>query len=368
MSINISSNFHLGAGLPLDSRTVVADITARNAIPNVERFDGLIVYCEADSQTYQLQGGVANTNWKILSSYIASTIDGTADTGLTEVVLTVAPTGDTTHFFGGTLTSVFLTSSHDYTDTTEGSFGIRYQAVHNGTGTVALLSGLIGSVQEIGGGTITFAAGVTGQVRVVTTGSVITEAAALWARPFSVTDGSITISYGAKIDPPGAGTTRWTLAVGTGNSYIGGKLSIGKTTAPNAELDVNGDILLNTNPLGKRTDISSTVTFDNTDSWDTGTFTTKEIIAFQHGNMITIKFNIAGTGKGTACLMYLPFTISASGAGYNLIKATEALAEAVGAVEVLASSNTVRFRNAIPGTPWTDAVTRKVQGEVTFAI
>jgi len=66
MSINIASNFHLFAQLPLDERTVVADVTARDAIPAGERFDGMVVYVTTGSATYQLQGGITNLDWVVL--------------------------------------------------------------------------------------------------------------------------------------------------------------------------------------------------------------------------------------------------------------------------------------------------------------
>lgn len=62
-SIPVSSNFLLTAQLPLDARTVVADSTARDAIPAGQRYDGLSVYLTSTQQTYQLQGGILNTNW-----------------------------------------------------------------------------------------------------------------------------------------------------------------------------------------------------------------------------------------------------------------------------------------------------------------
>jgi len=63
MAFNISTNFLLGAGLPLDARTVVADIAARDAIAAIERYDGLPVYVLSDNNTYQLQGGITNGDW-----------------------------------------------------------------------------------------------------------------------------------------------------------------------------------------------------------------------------------------------------------------------------------------------------------------
>jgi hypothetical protein len=63
MAIPIGSNFLLGSGLPLDGRTVVANTTARDAIPSIQRYDGLIVYTTATSKNYQLRGGILNANW-----------------------------------------------------------------------------------------------------------------------------------------------------------------------------------------------------------------------------------------------------------------------------------------------------------------
>lgn len=67
MSIPITSNFTLNAQLPLDSRTVVADTTERDAIPDIRRYDGLTVYCTSNNKTYQLQGGIDNTKWVDIS-------------------------------------------------------------------------------------------------------------------------------------------------------------------------------------------------------------------------------------------------------------------------------------------------------------
>lgn len=66
MSIPLSSNFHLATGLPLDSRTVVTSIAFRDAIPSIDRYDGLSVYVSDDMQTWQLQGGTTNSDWKLV--------------------------------------------------------------------------------------------------------------------------------------------------------------------------------------------------------------------------------------------------------------------------------------------------------------
>lgn len=68
MGIQLGSNFDLITGLPLDSRTVVADTTARDAIASGVRYEGMVVYVEADTTHYALKGGVTNSDWVALAS------------------------------------------------------------------------------------------------------------------------------------------------------------------------------------------------------------------------------------------------------------------------------------------------------------
>lgn len=63
MSINLSSNFNLVTQLPLDARYVAVDITARDAIANIQRFEGLQVYVLSDTTLYMLIGGITNADW-----------------------------------------------------------------------------------------------------------------------------------------------------------------------------------------------------------------------------------------------------------------------------------------------------------------
>ncbi|MDQ3159098.1 MAG: hypothetical protein M3P98_03135 [bacterium] len=67
MGIQLGSNFTMNAALPLDDRTTVADITARNAIAAGKRFEGLLVYVESVQTNYQLVGGILDANWSELS-------------------------------------------------------------------------------------------------------------------------------------------------------------------------------------------------------------------------------------------------------------------------------------------------------------
>lgn len=63
MGITLASNFDVNAALPLDSRMIVADLTARDAIAAGRRYLGMTVYVVADTITYQLKGGILNADW-----------------------------------------------------------------------------------------------------------------------------------------------------------------------------------------------------------------------------------------------------------------------------------------------------------------
>lgn len=82
MSIQLASNFHETAALPLDDRIVVADNTARDALASGRRYEGLVVYNQATTVSYQLKGGITNSNWVVygavadLVSVIANTASG----------------------------------------------------------------------------------------------------------------------------------------------------------------------------------------------------------------------------------------------------------------------------------------------------
>lgn len=63
MGIALGSNFDVQTNLPLDSRAVVADITARDAISSLRRYEGMSVYVIATQKEYTLKGGITNAEW-----------------------------------------------------------------------------------------------------------------------------------------------------------------------------------------------------------------------------------------------------------------------------------------------------------------
>lgn len=63
MGIQLGSEFDVIVAQPIDSRYVVADLTARDAIPAGTRYPGMIVYVESESQHFALIGGLTNGDW-----------------------------------------------------------------------------------------------------------------------------------------------------------------------------------------------------------------------------------------------------------------------------------------------------------------
>lgn len=64
--IQLTTNFDVNTGLPLDSREVVADLTARDAISDLVRYEGLEVYVTAEAKSFKLVGGITNDDWQSL--------------------------------------------------------------------------------------------------------------------------------------------------------------------------------------------------------------------------------------------------------------------------------------------------------------
>ena len=65
MPISIIDNFDVNTNLPIDSRSIVADVTARDAIISGRRYEGMFVFNVADKNTYQLRNGIGNGDWVV---------------------------------------------------------------------------------------------------------------------------------------------------------------------------------------------------------------------------------------------------------------------------------------------------------------
>ena len=63
MAINIADGFKVNAGVPVDSRFVFVDLTARDALDSVLRYQGLKCFVIDEGKFYSLVGGTGNENW-----------------------------------------------------------------------------------------------------------------------------------------------------------------------------------------------------------------------------------------------------------------------------------------------------------------
>lgn len=65
MGVTLGSNFDLNTALPLDSRDIKADVTARNAIPAPSRYIGMRVFVLSNLTRYVLKSGLLDANWEV---------------------------------------------------------------------------------------------------------------------------------------------------------------------------------------------------------------------------------------------------------------------------------------------------------------
>lgn len=63
MGINVASSFTRNAPVPIDDALVVADLTARDAILDGVRYEGMFCYVVAEGKNYQLVGGITDSDW-----------------------------------------------------------------------------------------------------------------------------------------------------------------------------------------------------------------------------------------------------------------------------------------------------------------
>lgn len=183
-SIPLGSNFQLNSQLPLDARTVVIDLTSRDAIPAGQRYEGLIVYVISTATNYQLQGGILNANWAVvggvsganaLGTYITQTatnapanaqVLGLLSTGIvknttTTGVLSIAVAGDFPTLNQNTTGSAasFTGSLVGEVTGTQGATVVGNSAVigkiltgyTSGAGTVAATDTILQAVQKLNG-------------------------------------------------------------------------------------------------------------------------------------------------------------------------------------------------------------------------
>jgi hypothetical protein len=166
MGTKIATNFDLAAQIPLDTRMVVADLTARDAIAAIKRFDGLFTYVVSEAVTYQLQGGITNGDWEVYGSGSGGKesfviTDATANRDITAASImnsTFQVLGDITNqLYAGKVFTVTGSSANDGTYMT-------IDAVFDGTVTEIVVASVL---DETADGSINF-----GSVQTLTIASI----------------------------------------------------------------------------------------------------------------------------------------------------------------------------------------------------
>ena len=72
--IEVASAFTRKAAVPTDDSSVVADNTARDALPSGIRYLGMEVYVTSTKKKYRLEDGLLNANWKELAGGAATNV------------------------------------------------------------------------------------------------------------------------------------------------------------------------------------------------------------------------------------------------------------------------------------------------------
>lgn len=198
MGIKISSAFDLMSGRALESKTIQATTTTRDAISATLRYEGLRVYVVADGKNYQLVGGIANGDWVDMSgvTLVNSILEWTGTSYDPYAVSTqggfyggtTAPTHTTRLNYGGYFYATRLYDNNVRVSTTDHNHtgvysldahlhaGVYSPVAHTHTGTYAPLShtqaettisftdittgnattGLHGYLPRLGGGTTNY--------------------------------------------------------------------------------------------------------------------------------------------------------------------------------------------------------------------
>lgn len=83
MADSIISQFQREYANPIETFRQVADITARDAINSSRRWQGMLVYVISTETTYELKGGITNSDWAVLGGGVTSIAQSGLETTFT---------------------------------------------------------------------------------------------------------------------------------------------------------------------------------------------------------------------------------------------------------------------------------------------
>ena len=76
MADSLISQFRREYNSPIETDRQVPDIASRDAISGLRRWAGMLVYVTSEGATYELRGGVDNTNWSLFTGIGEAPFDG----------------------------------------------------------------------------------------------------------------------------------------------------------------------------------------------------------------------------------------------------------------------------------------------------
>ncbi|MDO8625860.1 MAG: hypothetical protein Q7K39_00145 [Candidatus Magasanikbacteria bacterium] len=184
---------------------------------------------------------------------------GTIANSLTGLFMQVGRVSDGATYTGGFTGGQFIAQAPS-TGSVSSLIGVNAYVSTLGA-SVNDATGILGQV-SLSGGAVTTSIALNGSIS--SSGGTHINAYGLYIAPISATAGTIANVYGARIEAPATGTTKWTLGVGTGNSYVRGSLVIGASSTPAYALDIQGTLGVSaTSTFTTTTQVSSTITTAN---------------------------------------------------------------------------------------------------------
>lgn len=76
MPQEIISQFDRKYNKPIETNRQVSTVAIMNAIPAAVRWEGMLVYVITDGVTYQLKGGIDNSDWELFNGIDEAPVDG----------------------------------------------------------------------------------------------------------------------------------------------------------------------------------------------------------------------------------------------------------------------------------------------------
>lgn len=259
--------------------------------------------------TFDHTSNIVSLNGRIFQVQ-SVTVDPGGNFDVIKTQATISLGAGSVNSFTGNSSLLTFDTAQNYTGTQIGQIGQIKSTAANLSGAIGVLGAL-----DIQAGTHGDLAGTGSQIT-LQPGVTITNLAGLIIPQIQDFGATVTNAYGAKIDAPGVGVNRWTLGVGTGNSYIGGSIHIGASTAPTEALEVTGNAKFNGRILAKKgVDVASTgdLTLGNGNFFTitgntqinaitTTGWTASSGVVLQFTGTPLVKYNTAG-GAGTAPIL-----------------------------------------------------------------